>query len=363
MSKLASQLSVVAIGASIMFRVFNELLDAKVVTVCDSRRERLDEVARRFPGIGLTTSLNDALQTPGVDAVVICTSASSHYQLVRQSLCAGKSVLVEKPIATTPWESQELVELAEMKGLTLMVGHTFLYNDGVRLTKQQLFAANMGKIYYLYSCRTNLGPVRQDVNAVWDLAPHDISIFNYLLDDVPVWVSAVGLSVLSDTREDVGFITLGYNNNVIGNIHVSWADPNKVRELVVVGSRRRIVFDDLQSIERVKIYEKGITPAPAEASTFGEYQFQIRDGDIFSPRVEVSEPLKNQCSHYLDCLQHGLRPLTDGRAGLAVVQVLTAIEESIAHNGAPVGVNSTPSHKAFGRNGTSWKPMMENLAQ
>lgn len=342
-------------------RVFHELPGAKVVAACDTRQERLNEVAQRFPEIGLTTSISDAIRMPKVNAVIICTGATTHYHVVRQALMAGKHVLVEKPMATKVKEAKALMNIAEQKGLSLMVGHTFLYNAGVRMVKEQIQHSDMGSIYYLYSCRTNLGPIRNDVNAIWDLAPHDISIFNYFLDASPSWVSAVGLNVLHDTREDVGFITLGYGSDILGNIHVSWVDPNKVRQLVVVGSQKRIVFDDLNTLEQVKIFEKGVALPEREASTFGEHQFEVRDGDIFSPKVEASEPLKQQCLHFLDCVTLGIQPQTDGHSGLAVVQVLAAVEQSIAQNGAPIAIEPAVAVTAHHRNGTTRKPQLEKV--
>ncbi len=321
-------------------RVFNELPNARVAAVCDARQERLDEVQRRFPGLTVSPDLDEVLQMPDVEAAVICTGATSHYAVASRCLEAGKHLLVEKPMATTVPDSLKLIGLAEKQGVILMVGHTFLYNPGVRKVKEYIAEDKMGRVYYLYSRRTNLGPIRYDVNSIWDLAPHDISIFNYLMESTPLWVSAVGSNILNNTREDVGFVTLGYPDNVLGNIHVSWADPNKVRELVVVGSKQRVVFDDLNALERVKIYQKGVTPsATKEASSFGEFQFLIRDGDILSPRVEISEPLKNQCKHFLECIATGDRPLTDGWDGLRVVQVLQAIDRSVAQNGAPVFID------------------------
>lgn len=321
-------------------RVFNDMPESRVVAVCDRRENRLEEVAKRFPGVGLTTRLKDALQMDGVDALVVCTEATSHYGVTRDCLEAGKHVLVEKPMTIRPEESEELVELAENKGLILMVGHTFLYNSGVRKVRDYVERDEAGRVYYLYARRTNLGPIRQDVNALWDLAPHDVSIFNYLLDSTPEWVSAVGSRVLHNGREDVGFVALGYRDGIVGHIHVSWADPNKVREVVVVGSDKRIVFNDLDAIERVRVFEKGVTTAEDEAPSYGEYHLLIRDGDIISPRVEVSEPLKNQCSHFLECVTQNRAPLTGGRDGLAVVRVMTAIDRSVEQNGAPVAVGA-----------------------
>jgi predicted dehydrogenase len=218
-----------------------------------------------------------------------------------------------------------------------MVGHTFIYNPAVRKVKEYVSDAP-DQVYYLHACRTNLGPIRRDVNALWDLATHDIAIFNYLLDGVPEWVSAVGARVLRNGREDVGFISLGYPDRILGHIHVSWADPNKAREIVVVCSDKRIVFNDLSGMEQVRVFEKGIRPVTTEPMSYGEYRLQIRDGDILSPKIEVSEPLKNQCRHFLECVETGKRPLTSGREGIDVLRVLKAMDRSVALQGTQVEV-------------------------
>jgi predicted dehydrogenase len=319
-------------------RVFNELPHARVVAVCDARPERLQEVGQRFPGIQLATNIEEILGSHEVDAVIICTPATTHYHVACQCLLAGKHILVEKPITTTVAEADKLIDLAASTGQTLMVGHTFIYNPAIAKIKEYLDGTEMGQLYYLYARRTNIGPVRYDVNAVWDLAPHDISIFNYLLDSTPEWVSAVGARVLRNRREDVGFISLSYRAGVVGHVHVSWADAYKVREVVVVGSNKRIVFNDFNSSERVRVFNKGIAIAESEASTYGEHQLLMRDGDIISPKIDVSEPLKNQCSHFLQCVTQGVRPLTDGWAGRNVIQVMEAIDRSIKCNGAPIEI-------------------------
>ncbi len=320
-------------------RVFEELRDSRVVVVAEQREERLKEVGARFPGVKMTTSVTEALQTEGVDAVVVSLQARYHYEVTRQCIEAGKAILVEKPMTIKSAESAELVEMAEAKGVVLMVGHTFLYNTGVRKVREYIEQDEMGQVYYLYASRTNLGPIRHDVNAMWDLATHDISIFNYWLDKSPEWVSAVGSKVLGNELEDVGFAAIGYPGGIIGHVHVSWAEPNKVREVVVVGSDKRIVFNDLNIQERVRVFEKGVVPAPSEAATYGEFQYLMRDGDIISPRVPVSEPLKNQCTHFLECVHEQKRPLTDGRNGWEVVKVMEAIEQSLQNKGAPVTIN------------------------
>lgn len=319
-------------------RVFSELPDSKVVLVCDTSEERLRAVRERFPLVSTTSNWEEALANKWVDAVVVATPATTHFSIAQQCLLVGKHVLVEKPLTTTVEDGEALVKTAEQLERVLMVGHTFLYNPGIRKVKDIVSQDDFGRIYYLHATRTNMGPVRPDVNSLWDLASHDVAIFNYLLDECPQWVSVVGSCVLGSGREDVGFATLHYSDGIIANVHVSWVDPNKVREVVVVGSQRRVVFDDLNNVERVRIYEKGIAHSELEAGSFGEYRLLVRDGDIISPRVDTSEPLKNLGAHFLDCIVHGKQPLSDGRNGLDVVKVMTSMDQSLAQNGAPVKV-------------------------
>jgi predicted dehydrogenase len=319
-------------------RVFNELPSTRVAVACDVREDRLKEVGRHLRDVMLTTSVDEALQAPGVDAVVVCTEATTHHAIALRCLEAGKHVLIEKPMTTSVAHAQDLVEVADLHKLVLMVGHVFLFNAGIRKVKEHIAQGKCGRLYYLYARRTNLGPIRRDVNALWDLAAHDISIFNYLLDSYPAWVSAIGLRVLGNGRADVGFVSVGYPNGVVGHMHISWADPNKVREVVVVGSDSRIDFNDVNTAEQVRVYERGITPSPPEMGSYGEYHFHMRDGDIISPKIQVSEPLKNQCSHFIECVEQGAIPLTSGQEGLMVVKIMTAIDQSIEHNGAPVEI-------------------------
>ena len=319
-------------------RVFTELADSRVVAVCDRQADRLQKVKPRFPGVALTTSVEDTLALNEVDAAVVCTEASSHYQIVKECLAAGRHVLVEKPMTTSVTAAQELIAQASSKGLTLMVGHTFLYNPGVRKVKDCVSRGDVGQVYYLYARRTNLGPIREDVNALWDLAPHDVSIFNYLLDAAPHWVCAVGARVLGNGHEDVGFISLGYRDGIVGHAHVSWADPHKVREVVVVGSDKRIVFNDLDAEGMVRVFEKGVKSIEPDGDGYGRHRLLMRDGDIIIPKLEVSEPLKNQSRHFLECVCQGRPPLTDGANGLEVVRVMEAVDCSIALGGAPVEV-------------------------
>jgi predicted dehydrogenase len=318
-------------------RVLSELREARVVAVCDQRADRLQEMERRFPGAAYTTQVDAALSHPAVDAVVVCTNATTHYAVTRRALMMGKHVLVEKPLTMASDEADELIELAESKSAVLLVGHTFVYNSGIRKVKEYV-QAGRDQVYYLYSSRTNLGPIRSDVNALWDLAPHDVAIFNYLLNDEPQWASAIGTCALRTSRDDIVFATLGYANDVVANIHVSWADPNKVREVVAVGSRRRVVFNDLNDIEPVRFFERGVAAPDAVVDSYGEFKLLVRDGDIVSPKVIPSEPLKNQCLEFVEAIAMGGPILADGRFSRGVTRAMTAIEASIRLKGKAVEV-------------------------
>jgi len=317
-------------------RVFNELKDCLVTRVCDMSDQRLQVVHSRFPDVFPGRFLEDLVVDPEIDAVVVATPAAAHYTTARDALLHDKHVLVEKPLTTRVEDGDKLVNLAKERGLTLMVGHTFLYNPAIVKLKEYVTADDFGSVYYLHATRTHLGLIRQDVDAMWDLAPHDISIFSFLLGEHPLWVSAVAGSFLNG-HPDVGFISLGYPNGIMGNIHVSWIDSNKVREVVVVGSKKRIVFDDLNNLERLRIYEKGASIS-ADVGSFGEFQLQLRDGDIISPSFETSEPLKNQCNHFVDCVENGTPVLSDGYNGLDVVRVMSAVDRSVAQQGRAVEI-------------------------
>jgi predicted dehydrogenase len=319
-------------------RVLNELPGAQLTVICDQSPERLSLVRQRYPTIETCGHLDDLLARDDVDGVVIATPASTHEASVRATLDSGRHVLVEKPMTVRAGACEPLCDLAAAAGRVLMVGYTFLYNAGVRKMKEMMAPEPFGQPYYLHATRTNLGPIRQDVNAVWDLAPHDIAIFNYLLGEQPLWASAIGTRVLKTSREDIAFATLGYANDVVGNIHVSWADPNKVREVVAVGSRRRVVFNDLNDVERVRVFERGVSAGDAIADSYGEFKLLVRDGDIISPKIEPSEPLKNQCADFVNAIVTGAPPLAQARFGVGVVRALAAIEASMRLNGAAVAV-------------------------
>jgi len=316
-------------------RLLSQLPDVKLVGVCDRSENRLQETKKNFPLVKLYKDLDEVLDSCDFNTAVVCTNPSNHFEIASRLLNAEKHLLVEKPITTTSKDALRLNELADQKGLILMVGHIFLFNCGIARVKEEVDNGHLGKIHYMYSRRTNLGPIRNDVNAVWDLAPHDISIFNYFMNSSPDWVSAIGSTILRPDIPDVGFIALKYANGVIGHIHVSWVDPNKVREVGVVGSEQRVFFNDLSS-EKVTIYKKGIAASSLPFLSYGDYQLALRDGDIISPRLEVCEPLKAQVEHFIDCVRNGQRPICDGISGANVVKVLEAADKSIKLNGSPV---------------------------
>ncbi|MCE9581897.1 MAG: Gfo/Idh/MocA family oxidoreductase [Planctomycetes bacterium] len=321
-------------------RVLSELGDAaKLVEICDENRAGVDGLRKRFPLVNATTSADQVINNPEIEAVVIATPAATHAALAEKALTAGKHVLLEKPLASTLKDAVKVGKVAQEKGRTLMVGHTFRYNDGVRKLKELIGKAEFGKPYYMSARRNHLGLIRPDVSAVWDLAPHDIEIFTFLAGAQPVTVSAVGACFLRPGRQDVAFATLTYPSGVIGNIQVSWIDSNKVREVVVIGDRQRVVFDDLNPLEPVRIYDKG-AEIQGDVNSFGEFKLQLRDGDIRSPKVEMREPLRSQIEHFIDCIVNKKTPLTGGGEGADVVAVLEAIDRSMAAGGAPAQVEN-----------------------
>lgn len=318
-------------------RNFTELSESKVVMACDLDQEKITSLRERFREIEFDVDYQRLLARSDIEAVVVATPATTHYQIVKDALCANKDVLAEKPLTLIPQEGQELVELSESKAKVLMVAHTFLYNPAIRRMKEYVHKGEIGQIYYLQATRTHLGLIREDVNAVWDLATHDVAIFSYLLDVQPQEVVAKGGFYLRSDRCDVAFITLSYPDGVMGSITVSWVDSNKVRQIVVIGSKARLLFNDLDNLEKLRIYEKGVD-VERSYSGFGEFQYLLRDGDIISPKIELKEPLRLQCQHFLECVRERKTPLTDGQNGLEVVRVMAATDESLRQGGTPVKI-------------------------
>lgn len=314
-------------------RVLTELR-VEDLTLSDVDSNRLKELGERHPGLATSPDPWRVIEDPEIEGLVIATPASSHFELAAAALENGKHVLVEKPMALRSKEAHELVELAARRERILMVGHTFLYNDSVRKLRELVKAPESGSVYYVTARRTHLGLIRSDVSALWDVAPHDLSVLFHLLDESPVWVSAVEGRFLRDDVGDTAFVSLGFASGAVAHVEASWVDAHKVREIVVVTSRRRIVFNDLDLMESLRIYEKGVT-TDADARSFGEFQYLLRDGDIISPRVQKREPLRNLCTQFLECVATGAEPLSGGALGLRVVETLAAAERSTRRRGAP----------------------------
>jgi predicted dehydrogenase len=305
-------------------------LGARMQWIADRDPARLQAVRREYPHVQTTRDHRDVLADPDVQGVVVATPVSSHAPLVEAALRAGKHVLVEKPLARTSAEAEHLIELADARGLVLMVGHTFLFNPAVRYLKELISQGELGDIYYAYAQRLNLGLFQSDINVVWDLAPHDISILMYVLDLPATAVSATGRGYVRRSIEDVAIVSLTFGDYVSASVHVSWLDPNKVRRVTVVGSRKMVIYDDVETLEKIRIYDKGVEPPPITG--FGEFQLSYRYGGITVPHLPSVEPLRAECEHFLHCIATGERPLTDGQQGLHIVRVLEAADASL-HDG------------------------------
>src|SRR5262245_28988890 len=317
-----------------VLRNFSAQPNCRVKTVAEINPERQAYVRANFPRSAVVSDVDALLNDPEIDAVVVATPAASHHALTKQVLESGKHVFVEKPLATSTEQADELVSLAAKAGKTLMVGHTFLYNAAVRYAKKLLNDKSLGQLYYIYSQRLNLGQVRSDVNAWWNLAPHDVSIMMYLMnDELPVSVSATGVSYIQPGIEDVVFATLKWANGVTGHIHVSWLDPGKIRKMTLVGSRKMVVYDDV-SDDKIKIYDKGVDRVPKigermDYDQSGDYQLIHRTGDILLPKISFQEPLKTESAHFLECLRNGQQPLTGPQHARDVVAVLEATQTAL----------------------------------
>jgi predicted dehydrogenase len=320
-----------------LIRNFVDLPDSQVRMVVEPRAERRLHIEQQFPQVQTTSNLDELLGDPEVEAVVIATPIRTHYRLARQVLLSGKHVLVEKPLATKVREVETLIALAEQRNLKLMVGHTFEYNPAVEELRRLVQSYALGNILYVDAARLNLGLFQPDINVVWDLAPHDISILHYILGMEPVAVSARGKSYVRPGVEDVAYVELIFPQDIVANVHVSWLEPCKVRRLTIVGDKKMIVYNDVSNDEKIRIYDKGVT-RPVQTATFGEFQLSYRYGDIVSPRLNWQEPLRAECSHFLECIQTGNAVRSDGWSGLRVVRVLEGADRSLAQNGRRISL-------------------------
>jgi len=325
-----------------LVRNFAECKDASVKMVCDLRREQLEKVERRYPGARVTTTPADVWNDPAVDAVVIATPVQYHYDLALAALQAGKHVLVEKPITSTSEQANRLIEEAAKRHLVLMVDHTFVYTGAVRKMRELAETGELGDIYYYDSVRINLGLFQHDVNVLWDLAVHDLSIMDFVLRQQAVAVSATGLAHVQGRPENIAYMTMFFEGSLIAHVHANWLSPVKVRRTLLSGSRRMVVFDDLEASEKIKVYDRGISVNPSPDNV---YQMLIgyRAGDMWAPQIAVSEALAVEAAHFVACIRDSATPITDGEAGLHVVRLLEAATKSMAVQGRPVSLDSTVS--------------------
>ncbi|MCK5214551.1 MAG: Gfo/Idh/MocA family oxidoreductase [Candidatus Omnitrophica bacterium] len=316
-------------------RVFNQLADSQVQMCADLNQERLNVIKTLYSECEITTKYRDIIQNESIDAVCVSSPTNTHFQFSKEALEHGKHVFCEKPLTLQPQESLELSRIVKDKEKILMVGHVFLFNSGIVWLKKCIDSGELGKILYAHSERTNLGPFRYDVNALWDLAPHDISIFNYLFEQGPISVSARGHKCLSENNEDLAFASLEYPNNIFVNVHVSWLDPKKVRQITIVGDKKMVVWDDLDNDGPIKLYDRHVERTSKFYETYGEFQLLSRLGSITVPNVGFQEPLKVQGQYFVDCVKNNTSPdITDAQKGYDVVNALCAIQKSIDNNGA-----------------------------
>lgn len=320
-----------------LIRNFVEIPGAQVVVIADLEQELLDRIMVRFPQIEKSTRDYHDMFEMDLDAVVIATPPATHYSIAGDCLNAGLHVLVEKPITLNSADAVDLIQTAEENERILMVGHTFEYNPAVRALKQMIQNGELGDIYYIDAIRASLGLFQTKANVIWDLAPHDISILRYLLDADPVSVSTHGSACVQEGIEDVAYITMTFPNNILAHIRSSWLDPSKQRRITVVGSKKMVIYDDVEPLEKIKVYDKGVR-AIRQTDTFGEFSFAYHYGDVVIPYIRFEEPLRVQSQHFLDCIRENKIPQTDGISGLHVVQIIEAAQSSLGNGGSTVSL-------------------------
>ena len=313
----------------------------ELVWLCDRDTDRLGKFAQGYPNVRTTADFAAMLTDPSVDAVVIATPTSTHHQFARAALHAGKHVFVEKPLALTSGDANELVELAETNQRVLLVGHVFQYNAAIRALKCFIDRGELGEVLYMSFTRTNLGPVRTDVNVLFDLATHDISIMTYLLNELPETVTASGYSYLNPSVEDVVFAAFSFASGVAAHVHASWLNPRKVRSIIVIGDKKMAEVDDLDLRTPIRIFDKQIKTAQPHAlvGSFVEFKTTVVDGSAALPRIEINRPLETECLHFFECIRSGQRPISDGRNGLEVVRILEAANRSLQQNSTRVHIS------------------------
>ena len=320
-----------------LIRNFVENERAALRWICDVDEHRLREFGRRYPSVRTTTDCQQLFADRELDAVVVATPVATHYPFVKDALRAGKHVLVEKPFTTSMREAEELVRLAETNRRTLMVDHTFVYTGAVRKIKEIVDSGEIGDLLYLDSVRINLGLFQRDINVVWDLAPHDLSIMDYLVGREPVALTATGSSHIEPGVESIAYVMLRFADQFIAHFHFNWLAPVKIRRSLIAGSRKMIVYDDIEPTEKVRVYDKGVTTNRIEHDEDKEAAYRTlvsyRTGDVWVPKLDSTEALAHVCAEFLDAIQHSRRPLTDGAEGLRVVRLLEAAQQSIKQGG------------------------------
>lgn len=313
-----------------LVRNFNEIQEARITICCDIRQERLDFIKNRYPSIEVSNDYTKVIKDSEIDAIVIATPIHTHYELAKAALTNGKHVLVEKPMTTRTRDASKLIEIAQKENKILMVDHTFIYTGAVRKIKEIIESGEIGKIYYFDSVRINLGLFQHEVNVIWDLAPHDISIMDHIISEKPLRVRAVGNSHIDNKIENMAYIHIEFENDLSAHFHINWLAPVKVRKIIVGGSKKMIVYDDNEPSEKVKVYDKGVSIKEDKESIY-ETLIQYRTGDMYAPKLDQTEALSLECAHFIDCIKNKKKPITDGEAGLKVVKILQAAQDSISN--------------------------------
>ena len=318
----------------------------------DVSQSRLNHLRSLYPEVESSTDFNHALNGAGLDAVVIATAVRLHFPMAKAALLAGKHTFIEKPMACSSAECEELIDIAKKNGLVLMTGHTFLYSPAVRKIKEIVDSGDVGEIRYISARRLNLGLFQKDINVAWDLAPHDISIIQYIMGEQPETINCSGSAHITPGIEDVTMMCLSFQKQRTAVIHSSWLDPRKVREMTIVGSKRMIVYDDVMQQEKIKIFDARVE-RPPHYDTFAEFHYAYHYGDVYVPYIKQEEPLKVECQHFLDCIKHGNTPLTSGQRGLELVQILEASSASLKIGGGPVELSKQATWQWQERSGRS----------
>ena len=318
-----------------LVRNFSSISECKMKKVCDTDVERLTYIKRLYSEVETVSEFEQVVGAPEIDAVAVATPVRFHFEMAMKSLQAGKHTFIEKPMASSVAECKELIEIAEKKNLILMVGHTFVYSTPVRKIKEIVDSGELGRIQYISARRLNLGLLQKDINVAWDLAPHDISIILYIMNETPVSVNCQGKAHVNPDIEDVTSMTLNFARDGLAIIQSSWLDPNKVREITFVGNKKMLVYNDVEPIEKIKIYDKRVD-IPSHYDTFAEFQYAYHYGDMYSPYLKLVEPLKVECQHFLDCIRTGRKAQSSGIEGIRIIQILEAASHSLQNGGAEV---------------------------